>query len=70
MMLRAIPVAEAEIDYYRDQYGIEVVPYDPLDGTHRGLDDIFVHLREKRISRPRFTSSLAEMNRKVTSLDQ
>jgi hypothetical protein len=70
MMLRPMSISKEEIEHYQQHYGIEVVPYDPLDDSHRGLDDLFVHLREKRIGRPRFTSSLAEMNRKVTNLDQ
>jgi hypothetical protein len=71
LMLRPGPVSDAEKENYMLQYGIEVVPYDKLDDTHRGIDEIFLKLSQDRaFTVPQFTSSLAGMSRPVINLDQ
>lgn len=63
MMLAAEPVSESDRDLYMLKFGIELVPYDPLDSNHSGLDEVINYVSSLRVpAPPPFKSPLDSIN--------
>jgi hypothetical protein len=51
-MLLAGPVTPPDREYYKTEFGIDLLEYEKMDDAHRGLDEILAHVSGTRVIPP------------------